>query len=83
MASGLNTSWQREEEKVEAETNFLFLGWGKSLRMVSAATELKMIVSWKESSDKPRQCTKKQRYPLAEKGPYSHSYGVPSSHICT
>ena len=81
MASGLNTSWQTEEEKVEAETNFLFLGWRKSLRMVTAAMKLKMIAFWKESNDKPRQYIKKQRHHLAEKGLYSHSYSVSSSHV--
>ena len=65
MASGINTSWQIEEEKVEAETNFPFLGWRKSLRMVTAAMKLKMTASWKESNDKPRQYIKKQRYHLA------------------
>ena len=65
MASGLNTSWQIEEKKVEAETNFLFLGWRKSLQMVTAAMKLKMTASWKESNDKPRQYIKKQRYHLA------------------
>ena len=35
-----------------------------------------MIVSWKESYDKPRQCIKKQRYYFADKGLYSQSYVV-------
>ena len=33
-----------------------------------------MLAFWKESYDKPRQCTKKQRHPFACKGPYSQSY---------
>ena len=36
---------------------------------------------WKESSEKPRQCIKKQRHRFANKGPYSHSYDFPSSHV--
>ena len=39
MASGPNTSWQIEGEKVEAVTDFL--SWAlKSLRMVTAAMKL-------------------------------------------
>ena len=33
-----------------------------------------MIASWQESYDKPRQCVKKQRYHLANKGSYSQNY---------
>ena len=31
--------------------------------------------------DKPRQCVEKQRHYSANKGPYSHSYGLPSDHV--
>ena len=41
----------------------------------------KMIASWQESDDKPRQCVEKQRHYSAEKGPYSQGYGLPSGHI--
>ena len=34
-----------------------------------------MLALWKESYDKPRQCTRKQRHHFANKGPYSQSYG--------
>ena len=40
-----------------------------------------MFAPWKESSDKPRQCIKKERYHFADKGPYSQSYGFSSSHV--
>ena len=40
MASGPITSWQNEGEKVEALTDFIFLG-SKSLWMVTAAMKLK------------------------------------------
>ena len=36
---------------------------------------------WKNSYEKPRQCIKKQRHYFADKGPYSQSYGFPSSHV--
>ena len=39
-----------------------------------------MLVPWRKSYDKPRQCVKKQRYHSADKGPSSQSYGFSSSH---
>ena len=41
----------------------------------------KMIASWQESYDKPRQCVEKQRHYSANKGPYSQGYGLPSGHV--
>ena len=40
-----------------------------------------MLAPWKKSSDKPRRRIKKQRHLFADQGPYSQSYGFPSSHI--
>ena len=40
-----------------------------------------MLVIWKKSCDKPRQCIKKQRHYFADKSPYSQSYGFSSSHV--
>ena len=40
-----------------------------------------MIVPWKKSYDKPRQCIKKQRHHFANKGLYSQSCGFSSSHV--
>ena len=39
-----------------------------------------MLVPWKKSYDKPRQCIKKQRHHFADKSSYSHSYDISSSH---
>ena len=41
----------------------------------------KMIGSWQESYEKPRQCVEKQRHHSADKGPYSQGYGLPSGHV--
>ena len=49
--------------------------------MATAAMTLKMLIPWKESYDKPRQCIKKQRHHFADKGSYSQSYGFSSSHV--
>ena len=40
-----------------------------------------MLTSWKESYDQPRQCIKKQRHYIANKGPYGQGYGFSSSHV--
>ena len=59
-----------------------FLSWApKSLQMMTAAMKLKDPCSLKGSYDKPRQHIKKQRHHLANKGPYSQSYGFCSSHV--
>ena len=40
-----------------------------------------MLVIWKKSYDKARQCIKMQRRHFADKGLYSQSYGFSSSHV--
>ena len=40
-----------------------------------------MTASWQENCDKPKQCVTKQRHHFANKGPYSQSYGLSSSHV--
>ena len=46
IASGPNTSWQIDEETVEAVTDFIF--WGSSLQRVTAAMKLKDACSLEE-----------------------------------
>ena len=56
MASGPITSWQREGEKLEAVTDFLFLGSKISVDSdCSHEVRRRLIASWQESYDKPRQ----------------------------
>ena len=43
--------------------------------------KLKDAYSLEESHDKPRQLIKKQRYPFANKSPYSQNYGFSSSYV--
>ena len=54
-------------EKVEAVTDFLFLG-SKITADGDYSHEIKTLIPWKESYDKPRQRIKKQRY---HKDPYN------------
>ena len=46
MASGPITSWQIEGEKVEAVTDFFFLGLQKSLQTLTAAIKFKDACSF-------------------------------------
>ena len=69
-ASGPIISRQIEGEKVEAVTDFIFLG--------SKVTE---DVGY--SHEKPRQHIKKQRHHSADKSPYNQSYGFSDSHVWT
>ena len=82
MASGPITSWQilTEREKVEAVTDFIFLG-SKITADGDCSHEIKTLASWKEIYDKSRQCIKKQRHHFADKGLCSQSYGFSSSHV--
>ena len=58
MTSGPNTSWQIDLEKVEAVTDFIFLGSTISLDG-NCCNEIKTLAPWKKIYDKPRQCIKK------------------------
>ena len=53
--------WHIQEEKVETVTDFIFLG-SKITADGDSSHEIKMLVTWKESYDKLRQCIKEQSY---------------------
>ena len=78
MVSSPITSWQIEEEKVEAVTDFLFLG---SKITADGGCSQKMIDTSKEGYNKTRKYIKKQRHHFADKSSYSQSYGFSSSHV--
>ena len=82
MASGPITSWQIEREKVEAVTDFLFLG-SKIIEDGDCNHEIKTYAPWKKGYGKSRQVFKKQRYYFADKSPCSQSYGFSSSYVQT
>ena len=65
---------------METVTDFI-LGSPKPLQMVTAAVKLNDASPWKRSYDQPRRHIKKQRHYFANKGPFSQSYGFPSSHV--
>ena len=80
MASGPITSWQTDGGKVEAVTDFLFLG-SKITADGDYSHEIKTLAPWKKSYDQPRQCIKKQRHYFTNKGVYSQSSGFSRSHV--
>ena len=61
-------------------TDFLFL-ISKITADGDGNHEIRRLVSWEESYDKPRQCVEKQRHYSADKGQYSQGYGLPSGHF--
>ena len=66
IAFGSITSWQKDGDKVETMSDFIFLG-SKSLQRVIAATKLKDTCSLEE---KYKRCIKNQRYHFTDKCPY-------------
>ena len=64
------TSWQIAREKVET---FYFVGLQNHCEQWLQPQNSKMLASWKERNDKPRQRIIKQRRHFAEKGSYSHA----------
>ena len=80
MASGSITSWKIKGDKVEAVTDFTFLG-SKITADSDWNHEIKTFAPEKEIYDKPRQHVKKKKHYFADKGPYSQSYGFSSSHV--
>ena len=76
MAYGPITSWQINGGKVEAMTDFIFLG-SKITADGDCSLEIKRrFTPWKKNYDPHRQHIKKQRHYFANKGPYSQSYGM-------
>ena len=81
MASSPITSWQIEGEKLEAVTEFLYLG-SKITANGDCSHEIKRhLLLVKKSYDKLRQHMKKQTHYFANKSLFSQSYGFSSCHI--
>ena len=80
MASGPDTSWQTEGEKVEAVTDLLFLG-SKIMRLVTAAMKLERLLLGSKAITNLDSVLKKQRHHFADKGPSSQGYGFSSGHV--
>ena len=66
--------------KMETVRDFIFLDF-KITADDDCSHEIKTLVPWKKSYDKPRQHIEKQRHHFADKGPYSLRYDISSSHV--
>ena len=80
MASGPITSWQIEGEKVEAMTDFLFLGSEITVD-IDCSHEIKrcLLLGRKPMTNLNRLL--KSRHHFSYKGLSSQSYGFSSSHV--
>ena len=80
MISGPIISWQIEGEKVEAVTDFIFLG-SKMTLDGECSREIKtcLLLRRKAMTNLDRQGTKKLRHYFANRGLYSQSYSISSS----
>ena len=64
---------------METLADFILLG-SKITVGYDGSHEIKILVPWKKSYDKPRQHIKKQRHHFSHKGSSSQSYGFSSIH---
>ena len=76
IASGAITYMQIEGEKVEAVTDFLFLG---SKITVDGDRRRQLLLGRKAMTN--LDCVEKQTHYSADKGLYSQGYGLSSGHI--
>ena len=76
MALGPITSWQTGEGKMEAVTDFIFLGSQITVD-VDCSHEFQTLPPWKKSYDRPRQHIKKRRHHFANKSPYVKAMAFP------
>ena len=81
MASGPITSWQIDGGKMETVTDFVFLG-SKVTTDGGCSHEIKRhLLFGRKALTNLDSVIKKQRHPFTDKGPYSQSYGLSSSHV--
>ena len=82
MVSGPITSWQIKGGKVEAVTNFIFLG-SKVITDGDCSHEIKRhLLLGRKAMTNLDSIFKSKDY-FADKGLYSQSYGFSSSHVQT
>ena len=81
MASSPITSWQIDEETLETETDFIFLGSKITADGDFSHKIKRRLLLGRKSMTKPRQHVKKQRHYFASKGPSGQGYGFSSAHV--
>ena len=81
MASGPITSRQTEGEKIQALTDFIFLG-SKITEDGDCSHKIKRrLLLGRKAMTHLDSIIKKQRYHFSDKGPYSQSNGFSSSQV--
>ena len=81
IASGLITSWQIEVEKVQAVTDFIFLG-SKISADGDCSHEIKRcLLLGRKAMTNLVSVLLSRAYYFANKGPYCQNYGFSSSHV--
>ena len=81
MASDPITSWQTEEEKVEAVTDIIFLA-SKITADGDCSHEIeRCLLLGRKAMINLDSILKSKRYQFTNKGPYSQSYGFSCSHV--
>ena len=82
MASGPITWWQIEGEKVEAVTDFIYLHYKISLVDGDCSHEIKRcLLLGRKAMTNLDNILKSRGITLANKRPYSLSYGFSSTHV--
>ena len=79
-ASGSITSWQIDGETMEMVTDLIFLG-SKITADGDCSHEIKRLLLLGRRAVTNLESIKKQRPPLADRGPYHQSCGSSSSHV--
>ena len=75
MALGPIPSWQRDGEKMETVTDFIFLDSKTTVDGDCSHKIKKHLLLGRKAMTNLDQHIKKQRHHFADKGPYSQSYG--------
>ena len=81
MAPSPITLWQIEGEKVEAMTDFIFLGSKITVDSDCCLEIKRCLLLGRKAMINLDSILKSKRYQFTNKGPSSQNYGFPSSHV--
>ena len=81
MASGPITSWEIDGETMESVTDFIVLGSKVTADGYCSCEIKRQLLLGRKAMTNLDSVLKKQRHHFADKGPYSQSYGLSSSHV--
>ena len=80
MASGPITLWLIVGETMETVTDFIFLGFKITADCDCSHEIIRCLLLRRKAMTKLNSLLK-SRHHFADKGPYSHTYAFPSSHV--